>query len=113
MQSREETVSAFHEYVNMTPAELDAWLASPESRKAGTGVGHDSGTRIADILRRNPERDPEAYEEEDMAHMRKVVAYCKRHLAQEDKLKETKTEEELEHTKSTIRCVRSLCLERE
>jgi hypothetical protein len=29
--------------------------------------------------------------------------YCKRHLAQEDKLKDRKTPEELEHTKSTIR----------
>jgi hypothetical protein len=33
--------------------------------------------------------------------MRKVVAYCKRHLAQEGHLKEEKTEEELEKMKST------------
>lgn len=39
--------------------------------------------------------------QEDIAHMRKVVAYCKRHLAQEDKMKETKSPEELEQTKST------------
>lgn len=31
--------------------------------------------------------------------------YDRRHMAQEDHLKETKTKEELEHTKSTIRCV--------
>ena len=37
--------------------------------------------------------------------MRKVVGYDKRHMAQEDHLKETKTQEELEHTKSTIRQV--------
>lgn len=30
-----------------------------------------------------------------------TVSYCKRHLAQEGHLKETKTEEELEKTKST------------
>ncbi len=34
--------------------------------------------------------------------------YHSRHLAQEGHLKETKTEEELEHTKSTIRCVASM-----
>ena len=33
--------------------------------------------------------------------MRKVVSYCKRHLAQEDKMKDTKSPEELEQTKST------------
>jgi hypothetical protein len=33
--------------------------------------------------------------------MRRVVSYCARHLAQEEKMKETKTEEELEKTKST------------
>lgn len=33
------------------------------------------------------------------------TSYNARHLAQEDKLKETKTKEELENTKSTIRYV--------
>jgi hypothetical protein len=33
--------------------------------------------------------------------MRRVVSYCKRHLAQEAHLKETKSLEELEKTKST------------
>lgn len=33
--------------------------------------------------------------------MRRVVSYCKRHLAQEAHLKETKSPEELEKTKST------------
>ena len=32
--------------------------------------------------------------------MRKVVAYCKRHLAQEGHMKEEKSEEELKQTKS-------------
>jgi hypothetical protein len=29
----------------------------------------------------------DGYDEEDIAHMRKVVSYCKRHLAQEEKAK--------------------------
>jgi hypothetical protein len=33
--------------------------------------------------------------------MRKVVSYCKRHLAQEEHLKKEKSEEELEQSKST------------
>ena len=35
----------------------------------------------------NPSKDPEKYDEESIVHMRKVVAYCKRHLAQEEKAK--------------------------
>lgn len=34
--------------------------------------------------------------------MRKVVSYCARHLAQEDHLKEEKSEEELAKAKSTL-----------
>lgn len=34
--------------------------------------------------------------------MRRVAAYCKRHLAQEGHMKDQKSEEELKHTKSTI-----------
>ena len=38
-------------------------------------------------------------------HVRRPPSYNARHLAQEDKLKGTKTKEELENTKSTIRFV--------
>jgi hypothetical protein len=41
-----------------------------------------------EILNKNPSKDPEKYDEEDIGHMRKVVSYCKRHLAQEDKAKQ-------------------------
>lgn len=54
-----------------------------------------------DILERNPNKEEDKYTEEDLQHMRKVVSYCKRHLAQEDKLKDTKSPEELEGMKST------------
>lgn len=37
----------------------------------------DSGRKIIDILSRNPKKDPDGYEEDDIAHMRKVVSYCK------------------------------------
>ena len=46
-------------------------------------------------------QDPSKYSDEDKEHMRKVVSYCKRHLAQEEHLKDSKTPEELEQAKST------------
>jgi hypothetical protein len=64
-------------------------------------TGHESGRKIVDILKRNPKKDEDKYTDEDVEHMRKVVSYCKRHLAQENKMKETKSPEELEQTKST------------
>jgi hypothetical protein len=39
------------------------------------------------ILEKNPKKNPSKYDAEDIAHMRKVVAYCKRHLAQEESAK--------------------------
>jgi hypothetical protein len=47
-----------------------------------------SGRKIVEILKKNPKKDPERYEEGDIDHMRKVVSYCKRHLAQEEKAKQ-------------------------
>ena len=47
-----------------------------------------SGRKIIQILERNPKKDPSKYDEEDIQHMRKVVAYNKRHLAQEGKAKQ-------------------------
>jgi hypothetical protein len=46
-------------------------------------------------------KDESKYTDEDKAHMRKVVSYCKRHLAQEEHLKQEKSAEELEQSKST------------
>ena len=70
--------------VTMTPAALERWLETEESRSVGdTGgdgesTGHRSGRRIVEILRTN-KTDLTA---DDAAHMRKVVGYVHRHLAQ-------------------------------
>ncbi|KAJ9669346.1 hypothetical protein H2201_000698 [Coniosporium apollinis] len=79
----------------MSADELQDWLGSEESVGAGWSkddgsgetIGHESGRKIIKILEKNPNKDPDSYDEEDIAHMRKVVAYCKRHLAQEEKAK--------------------------
>ncbi len=89
--------------------ELEKWLKTPESTGAGwTGdsssgetVGHGSGRHIVDILRRNPSKAADKYTPEDVAHIHKVVSYCARHLAQEAGMRERKTREEMEKTKST------------
>ena len=69
----------------MTASELESWLGTEEStsvgQKSGGGsesTGHKSGTRIVEILR-TKKGDLTA---DDAAHMRKVVGYVHRHLAQ-------------------------------
>ncbi|EPS29305.1 hypothetical protein POX_f08349 [Penicillium oxalicum] len=87
-------ISEFNELVNMTPDELRDWLKEESSQQSGWAgesgetIGHESGRKIVDILEKNPDRDPSGYDESDLGHMRKVVAYCKRHLAQEEKAKQ-------------------------
>ena len=73
----------FHEAVNMSADELAAWLSTPESKRVGQKrddgelIGHASGRRIVQILRKaEPSSD-------DYAHMRKVVGFIRRHRAQE------------------------------
>jgi hypothetical protein len=79
---------AFDELVNMTPAELESWLETDESRKVGwkgsdgtarESIGHASGRRIVGILRKTKA----ALSDEDYRHMRKVVGYIRRHSAQQ------------------------------
>jgi hypothetical protein len=86
--------SEFDDVVNMTASELEKWLDSAESKevgqKSGNGesTGHASGRRIVELLRTKKDD----LSEDDYAHMRKVVGYAKRHLAQ-------KPSGDLEHTK--------------
>ncbi|OBI10613.1 DNA-binding protein [Mycobacterium sp. E2462] len=74
----------FHDTVNMTARELQKWLSSDESRSVGQkkggdeSTGHASGRRIVDIL----QAKRADLTDDDYAHMRKVVGYAKRHLAQ-------------------------------
>jgi hypothetical protein len=46
-----------------------------------------SGRKIVQILRKNPKKTPAKYTDDDVKHMRKVAAYNKRHLAQEERAK--------------------------
>ena len=71
--------------VNMAPAELEEWLESDESRKVGfkrvgasESVGHASGRRIVTLLRMGTAE----LDDDDYAHMRKVIGFVRRHSAQ-------------------------------
>ncbi|KAF4873248.1 hypothetical protein CGCSCA1_v007477 [Colletotrichum siamense] len=110
MKGKEEVISEFNEYVNMTAEELESWLKSGDSNSAGwpkddaegdgETVGHDSGRNIVEILKANPDKKEDEYTDDQVEHMRKVVAYCKRHLAQEAKGNSEKSPEEVKKTKS-------------
>jgi len=81
---RRQTWSEFTDIVNMTAKELAGWLDTDDSKsvgqKSGGGeaTGHASGRHIVKIL----EAKKSDLGDDDYAHMRKVVGYAKRHLAQ-------------------------------
>ncbi|KAI1343854.1 hypothetical protein F5Y15DRAFT_368202 [Xylariaceae sp. FL0016] len=89
-------IEEFNDIVNMSASDLESWLQGDSSQDAGWGkgdgsgetVGHESGRKIIEILKKNPKKDPQKYDQDDIDHMRRVVAYCKRHLAQEGKAKQ-------------------------
>jgi hypothetical protein len=84
---RDSIYRDFDEAVNMSAGQLKEWLASEESRNVGRrgkdgraeeSVGHASGRKILSILGKKKS----ALDDEDYLHMRKVVGYVRRHLAQ-------------------------------
>jgi hypothetical protein len=80
---RDDVRRDFEDVVNLAPAELEKWLETEESRSVGQkdggeSTGHASGRRIVE-LRRTGKDD---LSDDDYAHMRKVVGYVHRHLAQ-------------------------------
>ncbi len=75
----------FNALVNLTPRELKAWLDTPESKKVGMvrrgeteSVGRQSGKKILAIKAKAVDDLTDG----DYAHMKKVIGYCRRHLAQ-------------------------------
>jgi Protein of unknown function (DUF3140) len=82
---RNATLEEFNKVVNMTPGALEKHLATEESQSVGwthdgdtESVGHHSGRRIVEIKRKRKAD----LTEDDYGHMRKVIGYVHRHLAQ-------------------------------
>lgn len=86
-----EIMDSFKAAVNMTTAALEKWLETDESSSVGwadganktksggtEAVGHREGHRIVE-MRRKKTAD---LTEEDYQHMKKVVGYVHRHMAQ-------------------------------
>ncbi|KAI1449601.1 hypothetical protein F5Y02DRAFT_428862 [Annulohypoxylon stygium] len=96
VKDTQTVIEEFNDIVNMSASDLETWLKEELSESAGWSksdgsgetIGHESGRKIIEILKKNPRKDPDKYDEDDVDHMRRVVAYCKRHLAQEGKAKQ-------------------------
>lgn len=81
----DDTRREFHDAVNMTASELSDWLETDEAKSVGQkkdgggeSTGHASGRRIVDLL--HTKKDD--LTDDDLAHMKKVVGYVARHVAQ-------------------------------
>ena len=81
-EERQTIRDDFHAAVNMTPKQLAESLETEHSKEVGWGegetVGHKSGRRIVEIKHKKQAE----LTDDDYAHMRKVVGYVHRHLAQ-------------------------------
>lgn len=81
---QQKTLEDFQEAVNMTASEIKQWLKTDESHsvgqkdKKGKIKGRKSGKKIVKIL----QKDRPDYQKKDFKHMKKVVGYVHRHLAQ-------------------------------
>ena len=83
--SKDNTViDEFRQVVNMTPKELESWLDTDESQAVGQkdgdeeSIGHKSGKRIIQLL----QKKQDDYTDDDLSHIKKVISYVHRHLAQ-------------------------------
>ena len=84
-QERDDALREFKDAVNMTASELEKYLKTDDSKKVGIthegdheSVGHESGRHI---IRLNGKKKDDLTDD-DIAHMKKVVSYVHRHLAQ-------------------------------
>ncbi len=91
----QQALSAFHDAVNMSAKELEAWLKTEESQAVGfkehegdESIGHKAAHDTIELLHKKSAD----YTEADYHHMRRVVSYIHRHLAQ-------KPEGDIEHTR--------------
>ncbi len=81
---QEETLQDFREAVNLDAKEIKQWLKTEKSHsvgqkdKNGKIKGRKSGKKIIKIL----QKAQSDYQKEDFKHMKKVVGYVHRHLAQ-------------------------------
>lgn len=84
---KERIYDDFNDAVNMAPSELEDWLDTENSKRVGQesgdgeAIGHKSGGKIVEIKSKKKDGLTGA----DYEHMKKVVGYVHRHLAQKPK----------------------------
>lgn len=83
-EDQETTYQRFKELVNMTPAEIEKWLATDESEKVGqdSGDGESIGRKSARRIIEIQHTKKADLTDDDYEHMGKVVSYISRHSAQ-------------------------------
>jgi Protein of unknown function (DUF3140) len=79
----DSAIADFRKVINMTHKELKSWLETDESQAVGQkkedeSIGHQSGRKIVEILQKKESQ----YTDDDIAHMKKVISYVRRHSAQ-------------------------------
>ncbi|WP_019503687.1 HVA1 family protein [Pleurocapsa sp. PCC 7319] len=84
-KEQQEILQDFQEAVNMSSRDLQQWLKTEQSKSVGQkkdedseAIGHKSGKQIVEIL----ERHQSNYTDSDFSHMKRVISYVHRHLAQ-------------------------------
>ncbi len=82
---RKTVIEEFQKAVNMTVHQIQTWLDTDDSKKVGQksddgseSIGHQSGKRIVELLGKKAAD----FDDDDLAHMKKVVSYVARHSAQ-------------------------------
>lgn len=91
---RDQIWDDFREAVNTAPAELEKWLKTDESKSlgwSGDGGGETVGHhRVAgsSIIKMKKKAD---LTDDDFAHMRRIVGYVHRHIAQAGPEKDRRT----------------------
>ncbi len=91
---QQKILADFSEAVNMKVSEIKQWLKTEESHSVGQKdqkgkiKGRESGKKIIKIL----QKEESDYKKKDFKHMKKVVGYVHRHLAQKPSgdIKETR-----------------------
>lgn len=87
MKNKQEIYQQFNELVNMSPAQIEKWLAAEESKEVGqdSGNGESIGRQSGEKIIRIKKKNKADLTENDYEHMQKVVSYVKRHTAQKPK----------------------------
>jgi hypothetical protein len=84
VKDKDAIIKAFNEVVNLSPAELKAWLARDESKQVGTtrpGETETVGRQMGKAILKIKAKKADALTAADFASMRKVIGFVRRHRA--------------------------------